>query len=92
MRLTGVVVGLLSACALVTALPEPDHSQLEERDGVLYNVFKDFDTGAEMRFVKNSGVCETTPGVEQMSGYLTVGLNQHMCMINPIVTTQLLRC
>ncbi|KAL0064076.1 hypothetical protein AAF712_008935 [Marasmius tenuissimus] len=28
-----------------------------------------------LRFVKNSGVCETTPGVEQMSGYIDIGTN-----------------
>ncbi|KAL0064592.1 hypothetical protein AAF712_008411, partial [Marasmius tenuissimus] len=25
-----------------------------------------------LRFMKNSGVCETTPGVEQMSGYIDI--------------------
>ncbi|KAK1215204.1 hypothetical protein PQX77_022200 [Marasmius sp. AFHP31] len=28
-----------------------------------------------LRYVKNSGVCETTPGVEQMSGYIDIGTN-----------------
>ncbi|KAF9262605.1 alpha/beta-hydrolase [Marasmius fiardii PR-910] len=28
-----------------------------------------------LRFVKNSGVCETTPGVEQLSGYIDIGTN-----------------
>lgn len=28
-----------------------------------------------LRYVKNSGVCETTPGVEQMSGYIEIGTN-----------------
>lgn len=31
--------------------------------------------------VKNSGVCETTPGVEQISGYVDVGVN--MSMVSP---------
>lgn len=32
----------------------------------------------KLRFVKNSGVCETTPGVQQMSGYIDIGTNMSM--------------
>jgi len=35
-------------------------------------------TGAKIEFVNNSGICETTPGVKQYSGYLTVGDNMNM--------------
>ncbi|KAF8899618.1 alpha/beta-hydrolase [Gymnopilus junonius] len=31
-----------------------------------------------LRFVSDSGVCETTPGVHQMSGYIDVGTNMSM--------------
>ena len=31
-----------------------------------------------MRYVENSGVCETTPGVHQVSGYIDVGKNMSM--------------
>lgn len=31
-----------------------------------------------MSFVNNSGICETTPGVNQYSGYVTVGDNMNM--------------
>ncbi|KAF9457904.1 alpha/beta-hydrolase [Collybia nuda] len=31
-----------------------------------------------LRFVTDSGVCETTPGVHQMSGYIDVGVNMSM--------------
>ena len=34
-----------------------------------------------IRFVKDSGVCETTPGVHQISGYLDVGTNMSMVSI-----------
>ena len=33
-------------------------------------------------FVTNSGVCETTPGVQQISGYLDVGKNMSMVCIS----------
>ncbi|KAI0752467.1 alpha/beta-hydrolase [Daedaleopsis nitida] len=32
----------------------------------------------KLRYVKNSGVCETTPGVDQMSGYIDIGTNKSM--------------
>ena len=32
----------------------------------------------KLRYVRNSGVCETTPGVEQLSGYVDVGKNMSM--------------
>lgn len=51
---------------------------IEERDGVSYNVFEHHETGSKMSFIKNSGVCETTPGVNQYSGYLEVGRNMSM--------------
>jgi len=31
-----------------------------------------------LTYVENSGVCETTPGVHQVSGYVTVGKHMHM--------------
>ena len=31
-----------------------------------------------LRFVRNSGVCETTPGVGQISGYADIGKNMSM--------------
>lgn len=34
----------------------------------------------KLRFVRNSGVCETTEGVGQISGYIDVGTN--MSMVN----------
>ena len=35
-----------------------------------------------LRFVSDSGVCETTPGVHQMSGYITVGQNMSMVIFS----------
>jgi carboxypeptidase D len=48
------------------------------KNGVTYTVFEHAATGAKMEFVKNSGICETTPGVNQYSGYLSVGNNMNM--------------
>ena len=35
-----------------------------------------------IRFVTNSGVCETTPGVQQISGYVDFGKNMSMVSIS----------
>ena len=45
----------------------------EKRDGVEHTIFEHEATGAKIDFVTNSGICETTPGVNQYSGYLSVG-------------------
>lgn len=55
-----------------------DKRSFVERAGVVYDVFEHAATGARMEFVKNSGICETTPGVNQYSGYLSVGENMNM--------------
>lgn len=44
-----------------------------EKAGVKRTLFEHEATGATIDFVTNSGICETTPGVNQFSGYLSVG-------------------
>ena len=50
---------------------------IEERDGVVHTIFEHDATGATIDYVKNSGICETTPGVNQYSGYFSVGSMSH---------------
>jgi hypothetical protein len=49
-----------------------DRHSFEVRNGVNYTTFEHEATGSKISFVTNSGVCETTPGVNQYSGYLTL--------------------
>ncbi|TVY16076.1 Carboxypeptidase S1 [Lachnellula arida] len=49
-----------------------------ESDGVNRTVFDHEATNTTMDFVTNSGICETTAGVNQYSGYLTTGTGEHM--------------
>ncbi|TAQ91182.1 hypothetical protein B7494_g565 [Chlorociboria aeruginascens] len=56
-----------------------DKRYFEVRDGVNHTVFEHAATGATLAFVTNSGICETTPGVNQYSGYLTVGTENGPC-------------
>ena len=65
------------ACAAPTT-SRLDTRDTTEIDGVQYNVFNHAATGGQLQFVNNSGVCETTPGVNQYSGYFSIGNNQNM--------------
>ncbi|KAH7138886.1 putative carboxypeptidase S1 [Dendryphion nanum] len=71
---------LLLVIVAVGASPTIHHDRRSsvERAGVLYNVFEHEATGSKLEFVVNSGICETTPGVNQYSGYLSVGDNMNM--------------
>jgi carboxypeptidase D len=42
-------------------------------DDIDYTVFEHAATGSNLTYVKDSGICETTPGVHQYSGTLSVG-------------------
>ena len=75
----------LALSTIVTASPLPneessvkDKRYFVERDGANYTVFEHAATGGKIEFVTNSGICETTPGVNQYSGYLSVGNNMNM--------------
>lgn len=75
---------MAASASLVLAAPSSassfkvDKRYVEVRDEITYNVFEHAATGTKMSFVNNSGICETTPGVNQYSGYLTVGTNMNM--------------
>ena len=76
-----VCAALAIGSVVVTALPhaaQKDKRSLVERDGVKYTRFEHAATGAQLDFVTNSGICETTPGVNTYSGYLSVGTNMNM--------------
>lgn len=75
------LLDLLAAAGLLVttaALPKA-RSVIENRRyttvsrDIEYNVFEHAGTSTAMSYVKNSGICETTPGVNQYSGYLSVG-------------------
>jgi hypothetical protein len=76
-----VVLALVSFATQVLGLNLPQGSELqgkrsiEVRDGVEHTIFEY--NGSSIDFVKNSGICETTPGVNQYSGYFSVGRMSH---------------
>jgi hypothetical protein len=61
----------LSSATLAIAFPS-----LVDRDQKILvdtTVYEHERTDTTMSFVSNSGICETTPGVNQVSGYISVG-------------------
>jgi len=78
------LLSILASLALCSALPAQEFGRdvapemrgkrsFVKRDGVDHTIFEHEATGAKLDFVTNSGICETTPGVNQYSGYLSVG-------------------
>ncbi|EIN14710.1 alpha/beta-hydrolase [Punctularia strigosozonata HHB-11173 SS5] len=68
--LGGLLIAVASALFLTAATPLK-RSHITEFKSSVHD-----DTG--LRFVKDSGICETTPGVSQISGYLDIGANMSM--------------
>ena len=71
--------GLFISLAAQSLLAFGVHVELEstgtqsyyKRDGVEHIVFHHKE--GKIDYVKNSGICETTPGVNQYSGYISIG-------------------
>ena len=49
-----------------------------QRDQATYIVVENEARNVRLEFVRNSGICETTPGVNSYSGYLSVGPDMNM--------------
>ncbi|KAK3988405.1 Alpha/Beta hydrolase protein [Cladorrhinum sp. PSN332] len=67
-----IFLWLTVSCNAVQHDAPGDQRYAEDRNGITYNVFEHSRTATKLSFVTNSGICETTPGVNQYSGYLTV--------------------
>lgn len=64
---------LILLLSITTASTTAANLTYTQRDGTNYTTFTHTPTGATLEFVNNSGICETTPNVNQYSGYLSVG-------------------
>ena len=93
----------LTCLALSSALPTQDYGRdaapelrgkrsFEKRDGVEHTIFEHEATGAKIDFVTSSGICETTPGVNQYSGYLSVGSKMPFALVMYRKRFLILRC
>ncbi|RFN46342.1 carboxypeptidase d [Fusarium flagelliforme] len=75
--ISAAVLGLIGSVNAWGGLtPDSPRFRTLERHGL--TVFKHAATNTKLEYVSNSGICETTPGVDQHSGYLNVGKNHSM--------------
>ncbi|KAI9825992.1 MAG: hypothetical protein M1819_007447 [Sarea resinae] len=68
----------LAGAAVAAPAHQNNKRSIVERDGINHTIFEHAATGAKLDYVTNSGICETTAGVNQYSGYLSVGSNMNM--------------
>lgn len=68
---------LVLAPLLVHTTPVVDTSATQQAP-VVQHFTSPSNPDISLRFVADSGVCESTPGVHQMSGYIDVGTNMSM--------------
>ena len=73
-----VLLNILTTLSLIGYVESSPAASLDKRytlndNGIKYKVFEHAATGSQTKIVYNSGICETTPGVGQHSGYFSVG-------------------
>ena len=82
--LLSLLAGLAAARYRSSPLPQIEHyiptdrRYLVRRHRNKATVFEHTATQSKLEYVSNSGVCETTSGVTQHSGYISVGENMNM--------------
>jgi hypothetical protein len=72
-NLSWVLAGLTLGSLTLASPILKDKRSIVEEDGVKYTMFEHAATNSVVKFVTNSGICEITPGVNQYSGYFSVG-------------------
>ncbi|KAL8413178.1 hypothetical protein RB594_004700 [Gaeumannomyces avenae] len=84
MKTAAVLWLVATAPCLATPTPElttadrRNPRRLYEYNGIKQTLFKHDVTGTTLQFVENSGICKTTKGVNQTSGYMSVGNDMNM--------------
>ncbi|KAI8717750.1 hypothetical protein NCS52_00851900 [Fusarium sp. LHS14.1] len=77
MQFSTVLLGFVASVNALSGIT-PDSFQFRTKQPSTLTVFKHAATDSKLEYVSNSGICETTPGVDQHSGYLSVGTNHSM--------------
>jgi hypothetical protein len=72
MRFSTVLLGFVASVNALSGIT-PDSFQFRTKQPPTLKVFNHAATDSKLEYVSNSGICETTPGVDQHSGYLSVG-------------------
>ncbi|KAG1740419.1 Alpha/Beta hydrolase protein [Suillus paluster] len=70
-------IALLAGASITCAVAVVD-DDLDTSEAGHIGIQSEVHDGTGIHYVKNSGICETTPGVTQISGYIDVGTNMSM--------------
>lgn len=70
------ILGAISCAALAFANLIPTNTHFDQSQ--LRLISNPTIVNGKLRYTANSNICETTPGVKQKSGYITVGKNMSM--------------
>lgn len=75
MRQPASTLLLLVQAAHTSLVSEPTNLPSNQKDTVNHTLYTHThpNTNSTLEFIHNSGICETIPGVDQYSGYLSVG-------------------
>jgi hypothetical protein len=86
------LVALASASLAIASPTLFDRHSFISRGGVNHTIFEHAVTSSTMSYVTNSGICETTSGVNQYSGYFSVGKNMvsYLRFVSPTQSEELL--
>ncbi len=68
-----IILTLVSATVAIASRDHVDKRSFQVRDDANRIAFRDDATGATLSYVTNCDICENTPGVNQYSGYVTIG-------------------
>lgn len=68
------ILGAISCAALAFANLNPTNAHFDQSPLISNPTI----VNGKLRYKANSNICETTPGVNQKSGYLTIGQNMSM--------------
>jgi hypothetical protein len=74
---------LLASVSITCAVPAIEDS-LDITEARHVEIRSKVHNATGIRYIKNSGICETTPNVTQISGYIDVGTNMsmvHLCFL-----------
>jgi hypothetical protein len=90
---SSALVALASASLAIASPALFDRHSFVVRGGVNHTVFEHAATGSTTSYVTNSGICETTSGVNQYSGYFSVGNNMvrnYLLSVSPTLSKEFL--
>ena len=78
MMMHGRSLAVALGVALLSAVGCSAAAVTDTAEAAVHTAFQSSKFQAGLRYVENSGICETTPGVHTVSGYIDIAKNQSL--------------